>query len=51
MNLTRLFTFAGLMLVILAFVPLMLGKFRETFYLLGLVVGAGICVTIWNLRK
>ena len=51
MNLTRVFTFVGLTLVMLAFIPVLMGKFWEAIYLLGFVMVAGICVTIWNLRK
>ena len=51
MNLTRAFTLVGLTLVMLAFIPVLMGKFWEAIYLLGFVVVAGICVTIWNLRR
>jgi len=51
MNLTRVFTLVGLTLVMLAFIPVLMGKFWEAIYLLGFVVVAGICVTIWNLRR
>lgn len=51
MNLTRVFTFVGLTLVLLAFIPVLMGKFWEAIYLLGFVVVAGISVVIWNLRK
>lgn len=51
MNLTRVFTFVGLALVLLAFIPVMMGKFWEAIYLLGFVTVAGIGVASWNLRK
>jgi hypothetical protein len=51
MNLTRIYTLVGLVLVLLAFVPLLMGRFWESIYLLGFVVVSGIGVVIWNLRK
>lgn len=51
MNLTRIYTLVVLVLVLLAFVPLLMGRFWESIYLLGFVVVAGIGVVIWNLRK
>lgn len=51
MNLTRAFTFVGLALVLLAFVPVMMGRFWEAIYLLGFVVAAGVGIVLWNLRK
>lgn len=51
MNLTRVYTFVGLILVLLAFVPLLMGRFWESIFLLAVVVVAGIGVILWNLRK
>jgi len=51
MNFTRLFTFAGLMMVILALIPLLMGRYLESLYMLGFVAAAGICIAIWNWRK
>lgn len=51
MNLTRVYTFVGLVLVLLAFVPLLMGRFWESIFLLGFVVAAGMGVILWNLRR
>lgn len=51
MTVTRLFTFVGLMLVLLALVPLLMGRVQESLYMLGSVVVAGICLALWNLWK
>ena len=51
MNLTRVYTFVGLVLVLLSFVPLLMGRFWESIFLLGFVVVAGVGLILWNLWK
>lgn len=51
MNLTRVYTLVGLVLVLLSFVPLLMGKFWESMFLLGFVITAGIGVILWNLKR
>jgi hypothetical protein len=51
MNLTRVFTFFGITLVLLAFIPVLMGRFWEAVFILGFVIVAGVGVVFWNLRK
>lgn len=51
MSLTRIFTFFGLTVVLLAVLAAGLGQFKTAIFLLGTIVVAGMAIAIWNWRK
>ncbi len=51
MTLTRMFTLAGLVLVLLALVPVMLGRFWDSIVMLSVVAVAGVFVTLRNVMR
>jgi hypothetical protein len=48
MTLTRIFTFFGLTIVLLAVLAAGLGQFRTAIFLLATMVVAGVALAIWN---
>lgn len=51
MSLTRIFTFFGLTVVLLAVLAAGLGQFRTAIFLLATIVVAGLAIAVWNWRK